>query len=265
MVIHDGKIKNYQAVVPSTWNAGPRDEKDQPGPYEASLVGNPVADPEQPLEVLRTIHSFDPCLACAIHTMDPEGKEIARVKVLLMADDIRVIGLGNVLMGDDGFGHTLSTSSTGAYEFPPNVALIDAGTPGLDLTPFLMHATKLIVVDTVRSDGPPGSIRLYRRDDILRRPRPAGSARSRPEGNAVGAGVQRHGTGGGAAGGHHSRTHDPDPRAVAQVRAPWKVRPSKCFSNSHALAWLSGLALDASATTPWWEEPAATNLRHPSA
>jgi hydrogenase large subunit len=82
IVIEDGKIKNYQAVVPSTWNAGPRDEKNQPGPYEASLVGNPVANAELPLEVLRTVHSFDPCLACAIHTLDPEGREIARVKAL---------------------------------------------------------------------------------------------------------------------------------------------------------------------------------------
>jgi hydrogenase large subunit len=82
VVIRDGKIANYQAVVPSTWNAGPRDDKNQPGPYEASLVGNPVADPERPLEVLRTIHSFDPCIACAVHTLDVEGKEIARVKVL---------------------------------------------------------------------------------------------------------------------------------------------------------------------------------------
>jgi hydrogenase large subunit len=81
-VIRDGKIANYQAVVPSTWNAGPRDGKEQPGPYEASLVGNPVADPKRPLEALRTIHSFDPCLACAIHTVDAEGKEIAQVKVL---------------------------------------------------------------------------------------------------------------------------------------------------------------------------------------
>ena len=82
VVIRDGKIHNYQAVVPSTWNAGPRDGQNQPGPYEASLVGNPVADAELPLELLRTIHSFDPCLACAIHTMDPEGREIAKVKVL---------------------------------------------------------------------------------------------------------------------------------------------------------------------------------------
>ncbi len=81
-MIDNGKIKNYQAVVPSTWNAGPRDEKDQRGPYEASLIGNPIADPKLPLEVLRTIHSFDPCLACAVHTIDVEGNEIGRIKVL---------------------------------------------------------------------------------------------------------------------------------------------------------------------------------------
>jgi hydrogenase large subunit len=82
VVIKDGKIANYQAVVPTTWNASPRAEKDDKGPYEASLVGNPVADAERPLEVLRTVHSFDPCLACAVHTLDVEGREIARVKAL---------------------------------------------------------------------------------------------------------------------------------------------------------------------------------------
>lgn len=82
IVIENRKIKNYQAVVPSTWNASPRDEKGAMGPYEASLVGNPVADAEKPLEVLRTIHSFDPCIACAVHTIDPEGKEITKVKVM---------------------------------------------------------------------------------------------------------------------------------------------------------------------------------------
>jgi hydrogenase large subunit len=81
-VIENGKIKNYQCVVPSTWNAGPRDGKDQPGPYEAALVGNPIADPKLPLEALRTIHSFDPCLACAIHTHDADGTEHGMVKVL---------------------------------------------------------------------------------------------------------------------------------------------------------------------------------------
>src|SRR5512136_1899399 len=82
VVIENGKIKNYQAVVPSTWNAGPRDAKDQAGPYEASLMGNPIAQADKPLEALRTIHSFDPCLACAIHTHDADGNETAAVKVL---------------------------------------------------------------------------------------------------------------------------------------------------------------------------------------
>ncbi|MBZ0268068.1 nickel-dependent hydrogenase large subunit, partial [bacterium] len=82
VVIRDGRIANYQAVVPSTWNAGPRDAKGRPGPYEASLVDNPIADAEKPLEVLRTIHSFDPCIACAVHTLDVEGKELARVRAL---------------------------------------------------------------------------------------------------------------------------------------------------------------------------------------
>ncbi len=82
IIIENGKIKNYQAVVPSTWNAGPRDDKGQLGPYEASLIGNPIADPEKPLEVLRTIHSFDPCIACAVHMLDPQGKETVKVKVM---------------------------------------------------------------------------------------------------------------------------------------------------------------------------------------
>jgi len=82
VVIKDGAIANYQAVVPSTWNAGPRDDKGQAGPYEASLVGSPVADPERPLELLRTVHSFDPCIACAIHTLDVEGTELSRVRAL---------------------------------------------------------------------------------------------------------------------------------------------------------------------------------------
>ncbi len=82
VVIGDGKIKNYQCVVPSTWNACPRNEKDEPGPYEASLVGNPVADPELPLEVLRTVHSFDPCIACAIHLTDTETGSAVAVQAL---------------------------------------------------------------------------------------------------------------------------------------------------------------------------------------
>ncbi len=79
--IKDQKIANYQAVVPSTWNASPRDAKGQRGPYEAALVGTPMADPSKPLEILRTIHSFDPCLACAVHVVDATGNELVKVKV----------------------------------------------------------------------------------------------------------------------------------------------------------------------------------------
>ena len=76
--IENKVIKNYQAVVPSTWNAGPRDAKGQRGPYETSLLKTPVADPERPLEILRTIHSFDPCLACAVHVVDGRGRTYTR-------------------------------------------------------------------------------------------------------------------------------------------------------------------------------------------
>ena len=82
VVVDNGKIANYQAVVPTTWNASPRDAAGTPGPYEASLLHTPIADPEKPLEVLRTVHSYDPCMACACHTFDPSGNNIAKVKVL---------------------------------------------------------------------------------------------------------------------------------------------------------------------------------------
>jgi hydrogenase large subunit len=82
VVVDRGVVKNYQAVVPTTWNASPRDKDGHPGPYEASLVGNPVANAEAPLEVLRTVHSFDPCMACACHTFDAAGRPIAQMKIL---------------------------------------------------------------------------------------------------------------------------------------------------------------------------------------
>jgi hydrogenase large subunit len=82
VVIKDGKIDNYQAVVPSTWNAGPRDQQQQPGAYEAALQDNhELHDPKQPVEVLRTIHSFDPCIACAVHMTDESGEEMLELKV----------------------------------------------------------------------------------------------------------------------------------------------------------------------------------------
>jgi Ni,Fe-hydrogenase I large subunit len=80
--IKDGKITKYQCVVPSTWNCSPRDPKGQLGPYEASLVDNhPLVRPDQPLEILRTIHSFDPCMACGVHVLDAEGNLVTEVKV----------------------------------------------------------------------------------------------------------------------------------------------------------------------------------------
>lgn len=82
IVIEDGKTKNYQLVVPSTWNASPRDPEGKMSAYESSLMGTPIADPEQPVEILRTIHSFDPCLACAVHLYDEDGKHISKAKVL---------------------------------------------------------------------------------------------------------------------------------------------------------------------------------------
>ena len=82
IVIKDQKIDNYQAVVPSTWNAGPRDPQNQPGAYEAALQDNhELYDPNQPVEILRTVHSFDPCIACAVHLTDEGGEEMLQVKV----------------------------------------------------------------------------------------------------------------------------------------------------------------------------------------
>jgi len=79
--IHGGKIASYQIVVPSTWNASPKDAKGQHGAYEAALMGTPMADPQRPVEILRTIHSFDPCLACASHVIGPDGRTLAEVVV----------------------------------------------------------------------------------------------------------------------------------------------------------------------------------------
>ena len=80
--VKDGRIDNYQVVVPTTWNASPRDGKGRPGAYEAALVGVKLAKPDEPLEILRTIHSFDPCLACAVHLVDARGHEIGTYEVV---------------------------------------------------------------------------------------------------------------------------------------------------------------------------------------
>ena len=79
--IKNSLIENYQAVVPTTWNAGPMDAKGVIGPYEASLIGLKLEDPTKPLEVLRVIHSFDPCMSCSVHVMDMKGVELSEFKV----------------------------------------------------------------------------------------------------------------------------------------------------------------------------------------
>ena len=84
--IKDGKTENYQQVVPTTWNASPRDAKGQRSPYEAALIGTPVADPKLPLEIIRTIHSFDPCLACAVHLYDEHGNHLSKVQNISVCD-----------------------------------------------------------------------------------------------------------------------------------------------------------------------------------
>ena len=79
--VKDKKIENYQAVVPSTWNASPRCENKVRGQYEESLIGAPVPDPDNPINVVRVVRSFDPCLACAIHLIDPRSNEIKKFLV----------------------------------------------------------------------------------------------------------------------------------------------------------------------------------------
>ncbi len=80
--IENKKIKNYQYVVPSTWNLGPRDDNGKKSPVEESLIGTPVADPKRPLEILRTVHSFDPCIACAVHVIDPDSNQVYKIKAI---------------------------------------------------------------------------------------------------------------------------------------------------------------------------------------
>ena len=154
-MIENGKIKNYQAVVPSTWNAGPRDDADALGPYEASLVDNPVADPELPLEVLRTVHSFDPCLAC-----DPPDRRSSALhrpgESVLMR--IVVLGLGNILLRDEGVGVRVVEALAARYVLPAMVEVVDGGTTGMELLDTLAGCDHLLVCDAVQTGAPPASV-----------------------------------------------------------------------------------------------------------
>jgi hydrogenase large subunit len=79
--IKDSRIANYQCVVPTTWNASPRDDHGQPGPIEQALIGTKIRDEENPFEIVRIVRSFDPCLACAVHVITPKGSELARFRI----------------------------------------------------------------------------------------------------------------------------------------------------------------------------------------
>lgn len=79
--VQDGKITNYQCIVPTTWNAAPKDDQGRRGAYEQALIGVQLSNPEQPLEIIRTVHSFDPCLACAVHLVDSKGKDLGEFKI----------------------------------------------------------------------------------------------------------------------------------------------------------------------------------------
>lgn len=82
LTVKNGKLDNYQMIVPTTWNGSPRAPQGNRGAWEEALIGTPVNDPAKPVEVLRTIHSFDPCMACAVHLIDPHGRELTRVEVV---------------------------------------------------------------------------------------------------------------------------------------------------------------------------------------
>ena len=163
MEIENQAIKNYQAVVPSTWNAGPRDAQGQRGAYEAALLKTPVADPERPLELLRTIHSFDPCLACAVHVVDARGRDPRpgprheprvhpeRPCDDLFSSDTVVVGVGNTILSDDGVGVHAARLLQDDPRVPAGVTILDGGTLGLELMPYVSDASRVLFLDAVNS------------------------------------------------------------------------------------------------------------------
>ena len=199
VVIQDGKIKNYQAVVPTTWNAGPRDAKDAEGPLRGVARRQPGRRPEaaargaahrplvRPLPGLRGPHAR------------PGGQgdrpgEGALAEVGVSDPRIGVIGLGQRADGRRrlrpvGRRRRCSPSTSS----PRTSTVQDLGTPGLDLTPYVTDLEALILVDTVRSDAAPGTLRLYRRDELLQAPTPGSAepSRSRGQGSAADCRVRR--------------------------------------------------------------------------
>jgi hydrogenase maturation protease len=164
IVIKDEKIKNYQAVVPSTWNASPRDKAGAHGPYEASLLHTPLARGTSggfaDSAFVRSVHGVRlPCVR-SIRQEDRSSEDPVRQAL--------IGGIGNVLLGDDGVGPCVVRLLESRYDFDESVAIADLGTPALDLTHQIVGLRCLILVDSVTSDEPAGTLALYRKEDILR-------------------------------------------------------------------------------------------------
>ena len=203
--IEDGKIGNFQLVVPTTWNLGPRDAKHVLSAAEQALVGTPVADPKRPVEILRTIHSFDPCIACAVHVIDGETNQVHEFKVLksvsvrwgkgcpqgalplfhapsagtaaiqggsmsetVAAPRVLIMGVGNILLRDEGFGVAAVNHLEKNYYWPENVRLQEGATQGLLLMSELEECDLLVVLDVVLGGKEPGTVYLLENEDLSR-------------------------------------------------------------------------------------------------
>ena len=166
VVIKDGKIDNYQAVVPSTWNAGPRDANDSPGPYEAALVDNPVSDPALPLEVLRTVHCFIAASPARFTWRMRRNGRSSRSRPFEARMGVLVLGLGNILLSDEGVGVRIVEVLDAAHELPDGVVLLDGGTSGMELLDAVAEQDCLIVADAVNAAGPAGRVIRLEDGDI---------------------------------------------------------------------------------------------------
>ena len=282
VVIKDGKIANYQAVVPSTWNAGPRDDEGpggavrglahrQPDRRRREAARGPADDPLlRPLPRLRDPHprrrgQRDRPGEGALSVRAgrrvgrrPAARRTSAVQGDMSAVRVGVLGLGNVLMGDDAFGPWVVQTLLAGYKFPDGVSVDDLGTPGLDLTPYLTDLEALILVDTVRSDAPPGTLRLYRRDDILQAPAADAPepARPRGEGGAADGRVRRAGPARGPARGRGAGRHR-DGRAPRAPRCARRCRwrSPRCSAELERLGCPASPARRRSPRAPdiWWE------------
>ena len=190
--IKGGKISRYQIVTPTCWNASPRDNASRLGPIEKALIGTPVQNVDQPVEVVRVIHSFDPCLSCAVHVMRPKagarslhlstimaGKRFIPTTMTIMSTAmtiatsmgtkrrqprILIAGLGNYLLRDDGIGvHAVRTLQQTPL---PGVIVAEVGTAVLDALHLLEWADKILAIDAMQAGGPPGTLYTFGVDAV---------------------------------------------------------------------------------------------------